>query len=206
MPQIMKGFIGQKECIAYLFLYCLQPLFDKIPSPLSLKQRTNQNFQFLVFKHFYFQFSVYKHFSFQIFKFLLDISQKDFNSQFSTFNIHTSKFKHFNFQIFKFKTFHIKISIFNFQFLTLSIQISQFKHFNFQIPNILHTNFKFQGCSFQYSHIKIQTFQFSKFQIPNIPYIIVPWQVWHMLPKQLINFEYSILENKILLKILYFPS
>jgi hypothetical protein len=46
------------------------------------------------------QFSVFRHFSFQNFIFLLDISQRDFNFQFSTFNIHTSKFRHFNFLIF----------------------------------------------------------------------------------------------------------
>ncbi len=102
---------------------------------------------------------------------------------------------------------HIDISIFNFQISTLSIHTSQFRHFCFQIFKFQKFHIQISNFSFFFfknSHIEIQTFQFSKFQNPNIPYIVIPWQVQHMPPEQLINFEYSIFGYKIFLKILYF--
>ncbi len=113
----------------------------------------------------------------------------------SIFNFQFSIFGHFNFQysnmlVFKFSnsfhTFHKEISIFNFQ-------LSIFTHPNSnisvcKISNSRRFTYKFQISifNFQCSHDGIQTFQFSNFYILNIPYtIIVPWQVWHMPPKQL---------------------
>ncbi len=159
--------------------------------------------------HFNFQFSIFGHFNFQNFQIFSIHFAKRFQIlvfQFSTFNIHTSRFKHFSFQNFKFQTFHTKISIFNFLFLALSFQTPQLRHFSFQNFRFQTFHIQFSIFSFQYSHNMIQAFQLKKIQTINIPYTIVPWQVWHLPNKQLINFEYSIFENKIFLKILYFPS
>ncbi len=144
-------------------------------------------------------------------------------SVFSIPSIHFTKRFQISVLVFNFQYSHIQIQTFQFSNFRRSTQRFQFSIFSFQLQVFTHPNsnilvlkfsnskhftynFQFSIFSFQYSHIGIQTFQFSKFQIPNIPYIVVAWQVWHMPPKQLINFENSISKNKTLLKIIYFLS